>query len=599
MAVPLRVGVASVALALFCRVARITSTMLSSAAPNVVILLADDYGYGDPSPPLGVGLGLTPNLNAMAQAPGAAYFPRAYIGGSVCSPSRASILTGRSCTRDCVIGVETMALPLQLQGSTLGDVARAAGYATGFFGKYHLGSLSASLAPSSCYNASKSNGTCISGYVVQMAPVAPDTCCDGRDGHLALRTPLDFGFETVFATSQCAASSNSNCGCIETIAGAGENCNMGHYAGSAHYPSWVDGLECMGTYYTAAEGARELSAFPNVTDVDDAKQLVDRFEAFMERSLSDDRSFLATINFHQTHIPYVAPPAFRALYPDADPNEADYYGAATAMDAQVGRVRALLRAKGVENTTLVIFSSDNGPEVSPASGQGTTTFPNPGTTGGLTGRKRAVMEGGIRVPGIVEAPWLVAQAAAANRGGAGGGAAAVGGPLNLTSYATSHVDILPTVLELLNVSRAHPDWPLDGLSLVPALTGRATVREGPLGWLCAWPLSVDDAGADCPNATQNASLLPPSFPPADNFTLPGNQRQAAWMEGDSKLVGCLGADTKRWYWRLFDVAADAAEEKDLLQAQPETADAMFRRFSAWLASVASSRANESQCSNQP
>ena len=41
--------------------------------------------------------------------------------------------------------------------------------------------------------------------------------------------------------------------------------------------------------------------------------------------------------FHQTHIPYVAPPAFRAMYPNATPNEADYFGAATAMDAQVRR----------------------------------------------------------------------------------------------------------------------------------------------------------------------------------------------------------------------------------------------------------------------
>ena len=110
----------------------------AAAGPNVVILLADDYGYGDPSPPLGVGIGQTPELNAMAVAPGAAHFVRSYIGGSVCSPSRASILSGRSCSRDCVISVESMALPLQLQGNTIADVARAQGYATGFFGKWHL-----------------------------------------------------------------------------------------------------------------------------------------------------------------------------------------------------------------------------------------------------------------------------------------------------------------------------------------------------------------------------------------------------------------------------------------------------------------------------
>jgi hypothetical protein len=108
----------------------------AARGPNFVVMLADDYGWGDPSPPLGVGVGQTPELNAMALAPGAVHFPRSYIGGSVCSPSRASILTGRSCTRDCVISVESMALPLQLQGNTIADVARAAGLDTLFVGKW-------------------------------------------------------------------------------------------------------------------------------------------------------------------------------------------------------------------------------------------------------------------------------------------------------------------------------------------------------------------------------------------------------------------------------------------------------------------------------
>jgi hypothetical protein len=107
-----------------------------AGAVNIVILLADDFGWGDPSPPLGVGVAQMPELNAMAVAPGAAHFPRSYIGGSVCSPSRASILTGRSCSRDCVISVETMALPLQLQGNTLGDAARAASLSTFFSGRF-------------------------------------------------------------------------------------------------------------------------------------------------------------------------------------------------------------------------------------------------------------------------------------------------------------------------------------------------------------------------------------------------------------------------------------------------------------------------------
>ena len=556
--------------------------------PNLIVLLADDYGAGDPSPPLGVGPGLTPHLNAFASSPNAVIFPRGYIGGSVCSPSRASLLTGRSPTRDCVISVEAVALPLELQGNTLGDVLKKEGYRNLFSGKFHLGSLSNSTTVG-CYTSA--NATCLPGYILQLPPTPPNTCCDARDGHLPQRTPLDFGFTSAWATSQVAPSATSNCGCLATVNGAGHGCEMGHYEGSGHYPEWVPGLECMSTMHNTGEsGAWE--PFSNVTAVDDAEQLVDVFEAFLAKSVAAGVPFFASIWFHQTHIPYVAPPAFRALYPNATPNEADYYGSSSAMDAQVGRVRALLAAAGVANTTLVIFTSDNGPEVDPAGGQGTGGFPNPGLTGGLSGRKRALLEGGVRVPFLVEAPWLV-------RGR---------GPLTLPNYAASHMDILPTMLDLLGQgdSRRHPEWPLDGASLVPALEGKVGVsqaREGPLGWLCLWPLTVGDAGADCPLPKANAwqpQAAAPLLPPPANFSTPGMQPQLAWMEGPLKLVACkCQADPKKaWVWRLFNVTADAKEEYDLLPAQGALADAMFGRYQAWASSVAASRLSESVCSAQ-
>ena len=538
----------------------------------MVLLLADDYGWGDPSPPLGVGpLPGTPHLNALAASPNAVVFERGYIGGSVCSPSRASLLTGRTPTRDCVTGVEQVALPLQLAGSTLADVLRGAGFRTLHAGKWHLGSLSNATAVG-CY----ANATCLPGYVEQLPPAPPGTCCDARDGHLPRRTPLEFGFAEAFSTAQVAPSSTSNCGCLPTVAGAGVDCNLGHYAGPGHAPPWVPGLECMSTMYSTPAG--EWAPFPNVTAVDDAEQLVDVFEAFLDRSVAAGEPFFAAIWFHQTHIPYVAPPAYRALYPNASPNEADYWGSASAMDAQVGRVRRLLADKGVSYNTMLGYTSDNGPEVDPASGQGTATFPNPGLTGGLSGRKRALLEGGVRVPFIVEAPWLVAGA----------------GPRRLPGYAASHVDILPTMLELLGRgdTRKHPDWPLDGRSLVPALRGAAAERPAPLGWFCLWPLTAGDAGADCP---AGPGVAPASAPA--NFSTPGGQPQAAWMEGPLKLVACRNAG-KAWVWRLFNVSADPRERADLLPANPGVADAMFLRFAAWAASVGESRAGESVCAAQ-
>lgn len=439
--------------------------------------------------------------------------------------------------------------------------------------------------PAGCYAAARTNASCLSGYV--SPPARPELCCDGTDGQLPLRTPRDFGFVDVMATPQVAPSATSNCGCTMTVPGAGVGCELGHYAGEGHDPSWLPGLECMQTYQTspgAGGGEAEWGPLLEVAAVDDAAMLVDRFERFVLSAVQSDVPFLANVHFHQTHIPYVSPPEFRVRYANYTENEQDYFGSAEAMDAQVGRIRRMLADLGLAQHTMVVFSADNGPEVDPAGGQGTAGFANPGVTGGLSGRKRAMMEGGIRVTGIIEAPWLVAQA----NGGRGG-------PLRLERFAQSHVDLLPTVLELLNGTRAHPQWPLDGLSLVPALTAAqpgALERPSALGWMCAWPLTAGDAGADCPAGAQ----APPGFPAA-NFSLPANQLQVAWMEGASKLLGCRNANAS-WFWRLFDLGADAAEQHDLLPGDAQHAAGMFARLQAWLASVDESRANESQCAKQ-
>lgn len=115
----------------------------ATANTSLLILLLDDVGWGDFSPPLGDSPAHTPELLAMLASRNTVHFPRFYIGGSVCSPTRASILTGRSPTRDCVINVEQIALPLQAAESSLGRYAQRAGMRTFFAGCV----LSTSAAP--------------------------------------------------------------------------------------------------------------------------------------------------------------------------------------------------------------------------------------------------------------------------------------------------------------------------------------------------------------------------------------------------------------------------------------------------------------------
>ncbi|CAA9438126.1 MAG: Arylsulfatase [uncultured Phycisphaerae bacterium] len=104
--------------------------------PNVLIFLADDQGWGD----LGVNGNTqlrTPNIDSLARD--GALFDRFYVS-AVCSPTRAEFLTGRYHPRTGVRGVSTGQERLNLDERTLADAFRAAGYATGAFGKWHNGS---------------------------------------------------------------------------------------------------------------------------------------------------------------------------------------------------------------------------------------------------------------------------------------------------------------------------------------------------------------------------------------------------------------------------------------------------------------------------
>ncbi|MCF3649583.1 arylsulfatase [Synoicihabitans lomoniglobus] len=114
----------------------LTAVAACCAQPNIVVLLADDQGWGD--------LGYhghptirTPALDSLAHD--GAHFERFYVQ-PVCAPTRAEFLTGRQAPRTGVIDVSEGAERLALREHTIADVFRAAGYATGCFGKWHNGS---------------------------------------------------------------------------------------------------------------------------------------------------------------------------------------------------------------------------------------------------------------------------------------------------------------------------------------------------------------------------------------------------------------------------------------------------------------------------
>jgi arylsulfatase A-like enzyme len=117
------------------------SVLLAAKQPNVILVMADDMGWGQTGyydhPAL-----KTPHLDSMAK--NGLRFDRFYAGAPNCSPTRATVLTGRSNDRT---GVLNHGYALNLQEKTIGAAFKKAGYATGHFGKWHLNGFTGPGAP--------------------------------------------------------------------------------------------------------------------------------------------------------------------------------------------------------------------------------------------------------------------------------------------------------------------------------------------------------------------------------------------------------------------------------------------------------------------
>ncbi|MEM7454580.1 MAG: sulfatase-like hydrolase/transferase [Planctomycetota bacterium] len=390
-----------------------------STYPNVILIMTDDQGWGDvefpqqlsPSPDdpedavyAGHPELKTPRLREMAEA--GMQFNRFYSACPVCSPTRCSFLTGRHYRRTLVdhANVGRM-LNREL---TLTEVALSLGYNTGHFGKWHLGTLDKSVHPVD----SNRGGT------------------DRVNSPQIYSTPWNNGYLSTFATESKTQTFNPT-----------------DISPATHY--WID-------------HEQSLSLNDPLLDGDDSKVIMDRVIPFIQNSVNENRPFLATVWFHTPHKPYdtIDNPTLFQFYTTEersrmDLNERGYYSCLTAMDAQVGRLRDELETLGIDSDTLVVFTSDNGPENG-------VPYVASSATGGLRGNKRFLFEGGVRVPGLVVWPGEVA-------------------PGTTTDCVAGSIDLLPTLMDIWGVSM--PDQrPVDGESILDVLRGNASTRTGTMKW---------------------------------------------------------------------------------------------------------------------
>jgi arylsulfatase A-like enzyme len=323
------------------------TTSAQTDRPNVIFMMADDLGFGD------VGfngntLVKTPHLDRMA-ADGLK-LTRFYSVGPVCSPTRACVQTGRHCMRFGMITVNIGKLP---EGEiTLPKVAKSRGYATGHFGKWHLGTMTKDPVLSG------------PGAATTAQRYAP---------------PWDRGYDTTFATETNVATWDP---LDEAVLNIPKH--------RAHF--WSNGKEIKEDFKGSSE-----------------KIIMTRALKFIDESVKTKTPFLTTIWFYGPHSPTRVGKELRDLYPNQPLGRQHYLGSITSIDNEVGRLRARLRELGVERDTLIFFCSDNGPE---GTGNPPPKF-DPyrgvwyGDAGNFRGRKRYLYNGGVCVPAFAFWPSVI------------------------------------------------------------------------------------------------------------------------------------------------------------------------------------------------
>ena len=361
--------------------------------PNIVYIMADDLGYAEVGC-YGQKKIKTPNIDKLAAE--GMKFTQHYSGNPVCAPSRCTLMTGLHTGHAQVRGNKQVGgaegwklgstiggqWPLTEGTVTVAKILKDAGYTTGAFGKWGLGRVGTTGDPN------KQGFDRFYGYICQ------------RQAH-------------------------------------------------TFYPNhlWSDGqVEWIEANKGGKEGvySHDLIAEQALKFVRDNK----------------DRPFFLYVPFTIPHVALQVPEDSLAEYKGKWPDppydgkkgyiphkypRACYAGMVTRMDKDVGRIMSLLKELGLDDNTLVIFTSDNGPTY--AGGADSAFFESAGPLRGLKG---SVYEGGIRVPFIARWPGKVRAASE-------------------TDHVSAFWDFLPTACEIVG---AESPADIDGISYLPALLGK-------------------------------------------------------------------------------------------------------------------------------
>jgi arylsulfatase A len=394
--------------------------------PNVVIILADDMGYGDVGVLNPDSRIPTPNLDGLAKQ--GLIFTDAHSAGSYCVPSRYGLLTGRYMWRSRLGAGGNLAnfagTLIEPGRDTLADVLQGAGYLTGLVGKWHQG-IDWKLRDESAREVIRSHPNYQEFRNIDFAsPV--------------LKGPKDFGFNYSFGIAGSAEMNpstfiqNNRATVVPTLSSQEAKGKYGEWFGRD------DNIVAKG--YTMDGLVPTLS-----------KKACDFVETATRTR--PDQPFFLYYAMTTPHNPIVPNPEFVGT------SRAGGYGDfVVELDHHVGRLLSRLTELGIEKNTIVIFTSDNGP-VDRTRGyrqrwvRGDTAVHGHDSNGPFSGWKAGLQEGGHRVPFFVRWPERVK-------------------PGEECTTTILFNDVLPTLAEMLSI-KLNKDTAEDGQSFFTALTGQS------------------------------------------------------------------------------------------------------------------------------
>jgi arylsulfatase A-like enzyme len=305
--------------------------------PNIIIILADDLGYGDLGC-FGSQIIKTPHLDLLASQ--GLRLARMYSGSTVCAPSRCALLTGRHTGQAYIRG--NGEIPLRPEDKIIPEYLKAAGYTTGLFGKWGLGDINTSGSPE------KKGWDFFTGHLHHI------------EGH----------YQFPAMTWRLNAKTRKP-----------ERVPLHEFEGCASDFFCAEAIRFIQNQSTGNPFFLFLSIPMPHAELKTTAQNMKRYQDENGKSLFTEKSFPGK------------------HYGGQEQPRAAYAAMVSQLDQYVGQIQSILKEKKILDNTLILFSSDNGTHIEGGRTKEDVAWMN--SSGGWRGVKRDLYEGGIRVPTIV------------------------------------------------------------------------------------------------------------------------------------------------------------------------------------------------------